>query len=67
MNFAEKAYTLSELRKNVRNKSEKFEWTSTCQKEFEALKASLMTSPVRAFPILSTKSQNISPLIVISD
>ena len=67
MNFAEKAYTLSELRKNVRNKKQQFVWSPKCQQEFETLKTSLLQSPLRAFPILSTKDKNISPLIVTSD
>ena len=61
MGFAEKAFALSELRKNVRNKSQKYIWTSTCQKEFETLKASLLISPVRAFPILSTRNKEYFP------
>ena len=49
MGFAGNAFALSELKKNVCNKNQVDEWSSTCQKEFETLKASLLTSPVRDF------------------
>ena len=67
-NFADRAFPLSELRKKVRNKQEKFIWTKKCQESFEDLKESLLSQPIRAFPILDlTNNKEVSPLILSTD
>ena len=48
--FAHRAYPLSELRKNVRNKSLKFQWSSRCQKAFLDIKKSTVIRPDKGFP-----------------
>ena len=62
LKFAETAYPLTELKKLVRNKTGKFEWTEQCQSAFNELKQTMLKDPIRAFPIYDiTLSKDISP------
>ena len=68
IHFATRAYPLSELRKNVRNKSIKFQWSKECQDSFNDLKCVLLSNPVRSFPIYDfLNRKDVSPLILSTD
>ena len=68
IHFATRAYSLSELRKKVRNKTIKFQWSKECQDSFNDLKCVLLSNPVRSFPIYDfLNRKNVSPLILSTD
>ena len=68
LKFAETAYPLTELKKLVRNKTGKFEWTEQCQSAFNELKQTMLKDPIRAFPIYDIAlTEGISPFIITTD
>ena len=68
IDFAEKAYPLTELKQTVRNKTSQFVWSEKCQTAFDYLKKTMLSNPVRAFPIYDiTLSSDVSPFIITID
>ena len=58
---------MSELRRLVRNKKIKFNWSDLHKTEFEDLKTALLSSPCRGFPVYEFSNNKISPLILSTD
>ena len=65
--FSQRAFNLSELRRLVRNKKIKFEWSENHENEFQDLKSALLSSPCRGFPIYEFNNSKVSPLILSTD